>query len=63
MNKLNFLLSSAAVLLTTSLDAFAEPCGSFPLPACAVPEPSSLPLVSLGLVAAVVVARFFNKKK
>lgn len=63
MKKLNLLLSSAAVLLTVSLDALAEPCGSFPLPACAVPEPSSLPLVGLGLVGAVVVARFFNKKK
>ncbi len=61
MNKLSSLLSAAA-LLAVSRAAFAEPCGSFPLPACAVPEPSSLPLVTIGLVGAVVVARFFKKK-
>lgn len=61
MNKLSAFFSAAALLAVAKV-ALAEPCGSFPLPACAVPEPSSLPLVTIGLVGAAVVARFFKKK-
>ena len=49
-------------VLATVESALAEPCGSFPLPACTVPEPSSLPLVVAGIAGVAVVARFFKKK-
>ena len=62
ISKLQILATTAAVWLLASGAALAEPCGNSPLPACAIPEPSSLPLFVLGAVAIGVVARFFKKK-
>ena len=59
------LLSLAGVIagaLATVDAAQANFCGMPGLPACAVPEPGSLPLVIAGIAGAVVVARFFKKK-
>lgn len=41
--------------------AMAAPCGAPGLPDCQVPEPGSLYLMALGVVGAVVVARYFKK--
>ncbi len=56
--KLSF---GALVLLGSMGMAIAAPCGGTTGNACTVPEPSSLPLLGLGLVGAIVVARFFKK--
>lgn len=61
------LLLSAALL---SQAALAQPVSSMAAPQSSsssmatqpVPEPSSLPLVALGIVGAVVVARFIKRK-
>jgi hypothetical protein len=62
ISKLNILATSAAVWLLASGAALAEPCGASPLPACSVPEPSSLPLIIVAAVAVGVAARLFKKK-
>lgn len=61
-SNLKFFALTAAGLLATMEAAFANLCGTAPLPPCAVPEPGSLPLVIAGLVGAIAVARFFKKK-
>jgi hypothetical protein len=61
-SNLKIAAATAAVLLLISSYALAQPCGNAPLPACSIPEPSSLPLFVLGAVAIGVVARFFKKK-
>lgn len=54
------LIMSATALYVVCGDALARPCGLSPLPACEVPEPSTLPLM---IVAAVAVAVFVAKKR
>lgn len=53
--------SVVGLFVVTVGSALADPCGAPGLPACVVPEPSSLPLVVLGLVGAVLVGRYFKK--
>lgn len=60
---IKLLGSTAAGWLLAAGPALAAPCGAAGLPACDVPEPSSLPLLLLGGVAAAIVARAFKKKK
>ncbi|NML15386.1 PEP-CTERM sorting domain-containing protein [Azohydromonas caseinilytica] len=65
MSKIKKLLSVAGIVggaLATLDAAQANFCGMPGLPACAVPEPGSLPLVIVGIAGAAVVARFFKKK-
>lgn len=53
--------SVVGLFVVTVGSALADPCGAPGLPDCVVPEPSSLPLVIVGLVGAVLVGRFFKK--
>ena len=53
--------SVVGLFAVTVGSALAAPCGVPGLPDCAVPEPSSLPLVVVGLVGAVLVSRIFKK--
>lgn len=51
----------AAALLAQSALSLASPCGGPGLPPCAVPEPSTLPLLIAGIVGGLLVARWFKK--
>jgi hypothetical protein len=53
MQSIKKLAFGASVFLGSMGMAIAAPCGSEGLPACQVPEPSSLPLLGLGLVERV----------
>ena len=58
LNKLIF----AAFSLASGI-AMAAPCGGPQQPACAVPEPSTLPLVALALVGAVAVGTLVKRRR
>lgn len=58
----NYLGAVAAGIFGFVGFALADPCGGVGLPACTVPEPSSLPLVTLAIAGAAVVAKYFKKK-
>jgi hypothetical protein len=55
-------LFSAAAMAQCAPQASSQASSSAPAP-CTVPEPSSLPLVALGLVGAAAVAVYLRRKK
>ena len=61
MQSFKKMVLGASVFVAHMGLALAAPCGDGILGPCEIPEPSSLPLLGLGLVAAVVVTRFFKK--
>ena len=60
MKSIQTLIGAVAVFAVTAGNAFAAVCGVPGAPACNVPEPGSLALVTLAIAGVALVAR---KKK